>query len=240
MEHLALCLAVFLGGVVTGFAGFAFSAVAGAILLHILDPMLAVPAMMLLSIVSQVSASAVLRQGIAWRQSVPMLIGGAAGVPIALYVLTLVDPHTYRVGFGVFLVGYSGYMLVWRPSALLGKLGGVATRASVGFAGGLVGGLTAMPGALPAIWCGLQGLPKEEQRSLVQPFILGMQGLAIALLLCRPGALHGDLIGIVVVAMPAMLAGTMLGVALFGRIDDRKFRLVILLVLLLSGALMIR
>ena len=43
MEYLALGIAVFLGGIVCGFAGFAFSAVAGAILLHFFEPLLAIP-----------------------------------------------------------------------------------------------------------------------------------------------------------------------------------------------------
>src|SRR3984893_11723822 len=37
-------------------------------------------------------------------------------------------------------------------------------RTMVGFAGGLVGGLTAMPGSLPIIWCDLRGVSKEHQR----------------------------------------------------------------------------
>ena len=43
MEYVALGIAVFAGGVVSGFAGFAFSAVAGAILLHFLRPTQADP-----------------------------------------------------------------------------------------------------------------------------------------------------------------------------------------------------
>ena len=42
-EIAALWTAVFLGGVVSGFSGFAFSAAAGAILLHVFEPMAAVP-----------------------------------------------------------------------------------------------------------------------------------------------------------------------------------------------------
>jgi uncharacterized membrane protein YfcA len=47
---LLLSAAVFLGGFVSGFAGFAFSAVAGGILLHTLLPMEAVPLMMACSV----------------------------------------------------------------------------------------------------------------------------------------------------------------------------------------------
>ena len=71
MEYLALGIAVFLGGIVCGFAGFAFSAVAGAILLHFLEPLLAIPLMMLCSIASQMTSLAVLRKSIVWREIVP-------------------------------------------------------------------------------------------------------------------------------------------------------------------------
>jgi hypothetical protein len=67
MEYLALGVAVFLGGIVCGFAGFAFSAVAGAILLHVLEPLLAIPLMMLCSIICQITSLTVLRRLIAWR-----------------------------------------------------------------------------------------------------------------------------------------------------------------------------
>ena len=44
-----------------------------------------------------------------------------------------------------------------------------------GFAGGITGGATAMPGAIPTIWCNLKGLSKIQQRAVIQPFILLMQ-----------------------------------------------------------------
>ena len=65
--------------------------------------------------------------------------------------------------------------------------GGAATNSIVGFGSGLVGGLTAMPGALPIIWCEWRGVPKERQRAMVQPFILLMQIFAVAMLFVEPG-----------------------------------------------------
>jgi uncharacterized protein len=240
MAYLAaLILAVFLGGIVSGFAGFAFSAVAGAILLHFLKPMQAIPLMMLCSIVAQLISLVMMRKHIAWKESTPLLIGGFLGVPIALFLLTLIEPRAFRIAFGLVLVGYALYMLA-RPAAAIVRHGGAAMGSAVGFAGGLVGGLTAMPGALPVIWCELRGLSKEHQRGLVQPYILAMQVFAIALLLAQPGAISRDLLVVTAAALPATVAGTFIGMALFGRLDSCKFRLVVLLLILLSGALMIR
>jgi uncharacterized protein len=239
MEYLALVVAVFLGGMVSGFSGFAFSAVAGAILLHFLPPLLAIPLMMCCSVGSQITSLAMLRQLINWREITPFLIGGCLGVPIALYLLTLVDGHTFRVAFGAFLVSYALYMLVRPASASFAGIGGsTVINSAVGFTGGLVGGLTAMPGAMLVIWCDLRGVLKERQRGLVQPYILGMQVFAIALLLSRDGAINSDLLKYLLLALPALAAGTFAGVALFGTIDDKKFRYSVLCLLLLSGCMM--
>ena len=97
-----------------------------------------------------------------------------------------------------------------------------------------------MPGALPVIWCELRGLPKEQQRGLVQPYILAMQAFAIALLLAQPGAISRDVLVVAAAALPATIAGTFIGMALFGRVDSRKFRLVVLVLILISGGLMLR
>jgi uncharacterized protein len=240
MEELAIWAAVFLGGIVSGFAGFAFSAVAGAILLHFLAPMLAVPLMMACTIVSQLTTLAVLRRFIDWRESLPMILGGLAGLPIGLSLLVLAQPELYRVAFGLFLVGYAGYMLLRRPGAsLVGGGAPVAAHSAVGFAGGLVGGFTAMPGAVPVIWCELRGVSRERQRGVVQPFILGMQVLAVALLAFTPGVASADLWRHTLFAMPALAAGVLVGFLLYARIDQAKFRVAVLWLLAASGLLIV-
>src|SRR5947208_11873264 len=111
LEIPIFAIAIFLGGVVSGFSGFAFSAVSGVILLHFLDPLLAIPLMMCCSIASQISSLVAIRKCIQWRESAPLLIGGAGGVPVALYFLTLTNTHVFRILIGIFLVSYATYML---------------------------------------------------------------------------------------------------------------------------------
>jgi uncharacterized membrane protein YfcA len=239
MEHLAICAAVFLGGIVSGFAGFAFSAVAGAILLHFLAPILAIPLMMSCTIVSQVTTLAVFRRFIDWREAFPMIIGGAAGLPIGLGLLVLAQPAAYRIAFGLFLVSYAIYMLINRPSSSFAGLAGPRLHSAVGFVGGLVGGFTAMPGALPVMWCELRGVSREQQRGVVQPFILGMQVLAMVMLASRPGTIRGEVLQYTLLAMPALAAGVIIGLLLFTRIDRARFRAATLWLLVVSGLFMV-
>ena len=101
MDHLALATAVFLGGLVSGFSGFAFSAAAGAILLHFLPPMQAIPLMMICSIATQATSVLLVRKHVVWTDVMPLLIGGAAGLPIALFLLTRMEPRTFAIAFGL-------------------------------------------------------------------------------------------------------------------------------------------
>src|SRR5258708_36600545 len=91
-SFLLLSVAVFLGAFVSGFAGFAFSAVAGAILLQVLPPMEAVPLMMLCSVGVQAANLWALRQAIQWKASLPRILAGLLGVPIACWLLASADP----------------------------------------------------------------------------------------------------------------------------------------------------
>jgi uncharacterized protein len=233
--NLLLSVAVFAGAFVSSLSGFAFSAVAGTILLRILQPMEAIPLMMACSIGVQAANLWALRQTIQWRGSLFLIAGGALGIPIAVYLLQNADTHVLRSGFGAIVFLYAGWML-FRPKLI--QFSGVTSRrlvALVGFGGGLVGGLTAMPGAVPTIWCDLRGMPKGDQRGLVQPFIAFMQLFALALLLGRQSLSSGVVIDLAV-SLPALFAGSVLGMLAFRNLNEVGFRRTILVVLLFSGA----
>jgi uncharacterized membrane protein YfcA len=129
-------------------------------------------------------------------------------------------------------------MLLRPAAARAGAVPGRLRHAVVGFGGGLVGGLTAMPGALPAIWCDLRGMPRDQQRGLVQPYIVTMQLFALTLMLSRHSVSSKALLSLTF-NLPALAAGAALGVVMFRRIDDAVFRRVVLAVLLLAGLLLV-
>lgn len=236
-SFLLLSVAVFLGAFVSGFAGFAFSAVAGAILLHTLLPIEAVPLMMACSVGVQATNLWALRRDIEWRQSLVLVLGGVLGVPIAVWLLQNTDARTFREVFGLVVMIYAGYML-FRPSLSTLNLMNRSRNALVGFGGGLIGGLTAMPGALPTIWCDMHGVPKNQQRGLVQPFIAAMQIFALALMLTHH-SVSVRVFANLLLSIPALTAGAVLGILAFRNVSEQIFRRLILLVLLVSGLLLV-
>jgi uncharacterized protein len=84
----------------------------------------------------------------------------------------------------------------------------------------------------------MHGMPKNQQRGLVQPFIAAMQLFALALML-----MHGDLSSRVlfnlVLSIPALFAGSALGIVAFRHVNDATFRRVVLIVLLSSGLMLV-
>jgi uncharacterized membrane protein YfcA len=232
-----LSIAVFCGGFVSGLAGFAFSAVAGAILLHVLPPLEAVPLMMACSITVQATNLWALRKSICWKQSSVLVGGGLLGVPIAVWLLQAADTRIFRESFGFAIACYAAYTL-FRPVLSRRLRMNVGRNALIGFGGGFVGGLTAMPGAIPTIWCDIHGVPKTEQRGLVQPFIAAMQIFALVLMLLQ-NDLSSKVLVDFVASIPALLAGAALGIFAFRSVNEASFRRIILTMLLFSGLLLV-
>jgi uncharacterized membrane protein YfcA len=229
-------IGVFSGAVVSALAGFAFSAVAGAVLLHLMPPIEAIPLMMVCSVLVQVTSQVVLLRNLQWKRILTLVCGGLVGIVPAVYLLQRADTSLFRIGFGILIATYSTCMLL--RSSVLARPRDASSigEGVIGFGGGLIGGLTAMPGALPTIWCDLHGVSKSEQRGLVQPFIVIMQIVALALMLPR---IEWSLFFDLALCLPALAAGTAVGVALFGRVNELVFRRVVLVSLLVSGLVLV-
>jgi uncharacterized protein len=233
---IATLVIIFAGSLAAGLAGFAFSAITGAILFHLVPPIDAVPLLLACSITTQLFSISTLWNTMQWRQCLPYLVGGFAGIPIGAELLRSFDAHIFAAGFGLFLICYSLYMLL-RPHFVV-RWGGRYIEVAAGFAGGITGGATAFPGAIPTVWCSLRGLSKLEQRGIVQPFILLMQ-IATLVYFSRLGILASATLTTYLSCVPAVVFGTWLGLQLFNRIDDKRFRQVVLLFLLVSGAILL-
>jgi uncharacterized membrane protein YfcA len=91
---------------------------------------------------------------------------------------------------------------------------------------------------LVTICCGLRGWPKDRQRTIFQPVAVAIFAMSAAWLGIK-GAVSADTIRLFLFGLPALLAGTWLGVKLYGHLDETAFRRVVLVLLLVSGAVLI-
>ena len=178
--------AVLLASTLSSIAGFAFSAICGVMLLHMMsDPLQVVETMMVCSIAIQSLSVAALWCDVEWRELLTFLAGGTIGLPFGVWLLLNLGHVGFREAVGTLLTAYAAYALLKRPVTI--RSGGNLVDACVGFLGGITGGLAGFPGATVTIWCGMRGWDKRRQRGLYQPFILIMQVLALLLIqIMRP------------------------------------------------------
>ena len=229
-------LATFIGGLVSGLAGFALGLVVSGIWLHIITPLQAAILMAGYGIFTQGYGIWKLRQALSWRKAAPFIVGSALGVPVGTTLLTVINPAHLRTVVGLLLVIYSVYGLA-KP-VIKPMQSGTPVNVGVGFLNGLLGGLTGLAGVVVAVWCQLQGWPKDMQRTIIQPALFAALTMSTVALIVA-GALTAETAKLFVLGLPVLLAGTWTGFRLYGRLNDAAFRKVILALLLVSGVALI-
>jgi hypothetical protein len=228
-------LAAFLGAVTTGVAGFAMGLVVSGIWLHILTPIQTVSLMVSYSVLLQGYSLWKLRHALSWRKVAPFVISSAIGVPIGAMLLANVNPAQLRTGVGLLLL-YSIYYLA-RP-VIKPVQGGLPADIGIGFLNGVLGGLTGLVGIVVVIWSQLRGWPKDVQRTVFQPVIIATSAMT-AVWLGASGAVTAYTVELFLLGLPMLLAGTWVGMKLYGRLDEAGFRKVVLTLLLLSGIFLV-
>jgi uncharacterized membrane protein YfcA len=237
LELPLFLVATFAGALVAGLSGFAFGLVAASIWLYILDPLQAATLIIAYGLIVQGYSVWKLRHALDWKKLWPFVLGAALGVPVGVGILTWANPAHVRMGVGTFLVFYSLYALI-RPAMAPIKAGGGAADAGVGFLNGVLGGITGLAGILVTIWCGLRGWSKDVQRTVFQPVAVAIF-LMSAVWIGAKGAITADIVKLFLMGLPALFAGTWLGLKLFGRLNEAAFRKIVLVLLLASGVVLI-
>jgi len=228
--------------IMSGLSGFGFSAI-GALCLWLLPPKLGVPLLMTLSSANQLMSLGKLKAELKplrewWPDGPgPYLAGGFVGVPVGLAILHSLPTPTLMAIFGAFLIVYAAYSML-KPESLRvsDNSSSWLAAALVGMVGGVIGGFTAFPGAAVVVWSGLRRLPKHESRNIVQPYILGLQLVSLAMLAVKhPETFSPTFWALLVITVPIVLPCTLLGVNLYKSLSDVNFRRITFMLLGTSG-----
>ncbi|MGH8617647.1 MAG: sulfite exporter TauE/SafE family protein [Burkholderiales bacterium] len=237
LDLALIALGAFLAALVVGAAGFAFAVVANGLWAHALPPSALVLFAAVLATLLHSVVTWKIRRAIEWRRLAPFLLGSLVGVPIGAALLTRIDPVWFRHILGVCLIGYVVLALV-RPASGPLRLGAGAARAAdggIGWLGGVIGGVTAMHGTLPALWCQNRGWDKAVSRGVLQPYIFFTNILVMLWVGSRVTIEPQALLWPMVVALPAMAAGLMLGWRIFEVVSEPVFRRLVLGLIFCSG-----
>ena len=228
-----LFLGALAGGFVSGLAGFGTALMALGIWLYVLPPSIAVPLVLICSIVAQTSTLPSFWRSFDFKLVWPFLIGGLAGVPLGTMLVAYADPRIFKLSVGVLLLVFPTALYLNRTPIAF-SIGGRAADAVVGFAGGILGGLAGLSGPIPTLWASVRGWGKDERRGVFQTFNWTVLTAALCLQ-AGTGFITREVVWLALLALPATIFGAWLGARTYHALSDRNFRDVVLGLLFLSG-----
>jgi uncharacterized membrane protein YfcA len=225
------------GGFVSGLSGFGTALMALGIWLYVVPPGIAVPLVLICSIVGQTSTMPSIWRSIDFKLIWPFLIGGLAGVPLGTLLIAYVDPRLFKLCFGILLLVFPTALYFQRqPMAL--TIGGKVADTGIGFAGGVLGGFAGLSGPIPILWASVRGWGKDERRAIFQTFNWTILSAAL-IVQATSGLITRETMWFALLVLPATLVGAWLGARTYHALSDGNFRDVVLGLLFISGLTLI-
>ncbi len=232
---LYLILGGLAGGFINGFAGTGTALFALGFFLSVLDPLSAVAIVALMSTLTGLQGVYLVRHEIFSNKarSLRFIIPGLLGVPLGAMLLSFVNAEALRLIVAGFLIFYGGYF-GFRKSLPKFDKRTPKTDVAVALAGGILGGLASLSGALPAIWLSMRAWTKGETRAVLQPFNVLILATTVATLAFQGAYTRQTVLGFAI-AFPSALVSVQFGIMLFKRVNDNQFRRTLIILCLALG-----
>lgn len=228
---VAVCF-VFLAAACQSATGFGFALVLVPLLSLAIDVKAAVAVSLILGPVSAVAALVELRREVRWRVVFGLLAGSLVGAPAGTALLVAASGTTLRVLVaGLILIST---VLTVAGVSLREPRRPLAASVAVGAVSGVLRSATSMGGPPVALYLlGLRYDPRAFVATSAAYFLLGSVISVGAL--ATAGRVTGQVLGIALVSLPALLAGNTIGRWLRLRVSERAFRLVVVALLLAAA-----
>jgi len=223
--------AIMAAGLVRGFTGFGSAMIIMPVASSVLDPFAALAFLAVVEFWGPLpNLRSALRTG-APREALRLLVGAAAGLPLGLWTLSMLDPEIFGWSVSVVvLILLALVMSGWRyagrlrPSGILG----------VGSVGGFLGGIAGVPGPPVIMLYMASSLPIAVIRANFLLYLLGIDLMMIAVF-AMFGLLDPLAVTVGLLCVPIYMGANVLGAWLFDPGAVRLFRAVAYIVVAASA-----
>ncbi|MBC8505094.1 MAG: sulfite exporter TauE/SafE family protein [Anaerolineales bacterium] len=175
------------------------------------------------------------REDFSLRSVSNLLIPSILGVPIGVYALSALDVGVVQIILGILVVGFALYSL-FSPS--IPTLKDYRWAYLFGFIAGITGGAFNISGPIIVIYAAFRGWPPGEFRSNLQGYFL-VTNISILIFHWVDGNLTPIFWQASLWAIPGMLLAVIFGIYLGKWINVKRFRQLILVLLIVSGVRLI-
>lgn len=226
-----LLVAVFIAGIVRGFAGFGTGMIMGPIGSALFTPKLALVILLVIDTFPTIPLIIPALKKVVWREVLPMAIGVMLLMPAGIFVLKYGDTITLRWFFS--LVILTAVTILWSGWQYTGPRT-YRISAMVGGMSGFLGGVSGLSGPPPIIyWMTARTGAGIVRANLIILFaiseLLSIIGYYVASIITWEGVLKG------LIVSPIYFIGLMIGAKLFGKASETTYRRVAFTLILMAA-----
>ncbi|WP_105618455.1 sulfite exporter TauE/SafE family protein [Vallitalea okinawensis] len=231
MELLLSSLIIFLASILQGVAGFGFALLAVPFLSMIIPLSQTVPLVVACSTVTNIMVFASCRQHVNLKEISLMTLCGIIGIPIGVYGLIHVDSDILKIimSFVIIIIAlamYFGFHIHFKNKKLAYSLTGLLS--------GILNSSIAMSGPPIVIFLSNEGHSKEQFRANLTFYAIIVNIITIITFYIQ-GLFDRSTLYMLGGNLIALFIGGTLGIIICRRINDRKFRKLIICLLFILG-----
>lgn len=220
-------------GICAGFGG----ALTTMPLITLLLPLkMAAPMSVIVGTATALYATWLSRKETNWRSALVLIAFSFAGIPVGIYALSYLPDHIMKIGLGGFLILYSFYSL-FIPRLPVYDKNWIAMP--IGVIAGALGSAFSTNGPPVVIYGMLRNLAPAAFRGTLNAFFTA-NNIAIIGGLTTSGILTVSTVKLVLFCIPTMILGSLVGQYVHRRISVNVFRVMVFLLLIASGAMLIK
>jgi len=232
LHHILICVfAVFAGGMLQGCLGFGFAFISLPVIAMYFEPMLATPMIVILSLILNIIAifscfKHANKKIICW-----LLIGGICGTPFGTLVLRHVDAAFYSFLVGMLIMCAGILFLFDKRYPLKDKM---MNYVPVGIVSGLMNASLGISGPPVVLFMSNQTFNNKVMRATMIGYFL-MINLVAFLWFALNQMITYDVFGCLQYFVSAVIFGTLTGIYVSRFIQEKLFRKMILVLLVIIG-----
>ncbi len=228
-------LVILLAGLVQGLAGFGFSQFALPWLVLMIPGQELIPIMVVLSLFLNLFLIYELRIFVQLKRIWPLIMGGALGIPFGTYLLLIADASMMKLFIGLVIIIFSLVLLFEiRKTIKREKL----AMGPIGFVAGIMNSIATVSGPPLIIFFSNQEMNKQEFRANLIAFFLFINILTLPVFLYA-GLLTSQVMTASGMLLPGMVMGAFIGSKLSTKIDEARFKKLIMILIIIMGILLI-
>lgn len=217
-------------------AGFGGGLTAMPLITMVLPLKMAAPMSVMVGTATALYATWLSRKETDWKSALVLIAFSLAGIPVGLYALSYLPDHIMKIGLGGFIILYSFYSLFIPRLPVYDKRW---IAAPMGAVAGALGAAFSTNGPPVVMYGMLRNLAPAAFRGTLNAFFTA-NNIAIIGGLATSGILTISTVKLVILCIPTMILGSIIGQYVHKRISVKVFRIMVFLLLIASGAMLIK